>query len=75
MKLLVIRRGQVLEPHRVEDRIRAAKDTGLRNLPFHDFDQNRIWLAVVAWQMPDVDPQVVADEDGGHPGAIHTSSR
>jgi hypothetical protein len=33
---------------RVEDRIRAAKDTGLRNLPFHDTDQNRIWVAVAA---------------------------
>jgi hypothetical protein len=33
---------------RVEDRIRAAKDTGLRNLPFHDTDQNRIWLAITA---------------------------
>lgn len=33
---------------RVEDRIRAAKDTGLRNLPFHDVAQNRIWLAISA---------------------------
>jgi hypothetical protein len=33
---------------RVEDRIRAAKDTGLRDLPFHDADQNRIWVAVSA---------------------------
>lgn len=33
---------------RVEDRIRAAKDTGLRNLPFHDMAQNRIWLAISA---------------------------
>ena len=33
---------------RVEDRIRAAKDTGLRNLPFHDLDQNRIWVAITA---------------------------
>jgi hypothetical protein len=33
---------------RVEDRIRAAKDTGLRNLPFHDTDQNRIWVAIAA---------------------------
>jgi hypothetical protein len=32
---------------RCEDRIRAAKDTGLRNFPLHDFDQNRIWLAIV----------------------------
>jgi hypothetical protein len=27
---------------RVEDRIRAAKDIGLRNLPLHDMAQNRI---------------------------------
>jgi hypothetical protein len=33
---------------RCEDRIRCAKDTGLTNLPLHDFDQNRIWLAIVA---------------------------
>ena len=33
---------------RAEDRIRAAKDTGLTNLPLHDFDQNRIWCAIVA---------------------------
>lgn len=33
---------------RAEDRIRCVKDTGLRNLPLHDFDQNRIWLAIVA---------------------------
>jgi hypothetical protein len=33
---------------RVEDRIRAAKDTGMRNLPFHEFGQNRIWLAITA---------------------------
>jgi Transposase DDE domain group 1 len=33
---------------RVEDRIRAAKDTGLRNLPLHGLDQNRIWQAVIA---------------------------
>jgi hypothetical protein len=33
---------------RVEDRIRAAKDTGLRNLPFHDTNPNRIWVAISA---------------------------
>jgi hypothetical protein len=32
---------------RCEDRIRAAKDTGLTNLPLHGFDANRIWCAVV----------------------------
>jgi len=33
---------------RVEDRIRNAKDTGLTNLPLHDFTQNQIWCAIVA---------------------------
>ena len=32
---------------RCEDRIRAAKVTGLQNLPLHGYDQNRIWLALV----------------------------
>jgi hypothetical protein len=32
---------------RVEDRIRAAKDTGLRNLPFRDFAANQAWLELV----------------------------
>jgi hypothetical protein len=33
---------------RAEDRIRCAKDTGLANLPLHDFAQNEIWCAIVA---------------------------
>jgi Transposase DDE domain group 1 len=33
---------------RAEDRIRALKDTGLRNLPFHGFHHNQLWLEVVA---------------------------
>jgi len=33
---------------RCEDRIRALKDTGLRNLPFHDYAKNRIWVEIVA---------------------------
>ena len=33
---------------RCEDRIRTAKDTGLRNLPLHGFDQNQIWCELVA---------------------------
>jgi Transposase DDE domain group 1 len=33
---------------RCEDRIRTAKDTGLINLPLHDFAQNQIWCAIVA---------------------------
>ncbi len=32
---------------RAEDRIRALKDSGLRNLPLHDFAQNQIWLELV----------------------------
>jgi hypothetical protein len=31
----------------VEDRIRCGKDTGLRNLPFHDFAANAAWLQLV----------------------------
>ena len=33
---------------RVEDRIRTGKDTGLRNLPYHDAAQNAVWLELVA---------------------------
>jgi len=33
---------------RCEDRIRIAKDTGLRSMPLKGYDQNRIWCAVVA---------------------------
>jgi Transposase DDE domain group 1 len=32
---------------RAEDRIRICKDTGLANLPLHDFAQNQIWCAIV----------------------------
>ena len=42
---------------RSEDRIRIAKDTGLRNLPLKGFAANRVWIAIVqlaadllAWQ-------------------------
>ena len=49
------RRGQLADLElrhrrraRAEDRIRNAKDTGLANLPLHDFAQNEIWCAVVA---------------------------
>ncbi len=44
---------------RVEDRIRAAKDTAMRNLPFHDITQNRIWLAITA---------LATELPGGPPG-------
>lgn len=30
-----------------EDRIRAARATGLRNLPLHDTAQNQVWLEIV----------------------------
>ena len=33
---------------RCEDRIRGLKDTGLRNLPFHGYAQNRLWVEIVA---------------------------
>jgi hypothetical protein len=49
------KRGQLAELElrhrrraRAEDRIRCAKDTGLANLPLHDFAQNQIWCAIVA---------------------------
>ena len=32
---------------RIEDRIRCGKQTGLRNLPFHDFAANEVWLELV----------------------------
>jgi hypothetical protein len=33
---------------RAEDRIRALKDTGMRNLPYYHFAHNQIWLEIVA---------------------------
>jgi hypothetical protein len=33
---------------RCEDRIRGARDIGLRTLPLHDTAQNRIWLEIVS---------------------------
>ena len=36
---------------RCEDRIRAAKDTGLRNLPLHGYNANRIWTAIITLAM------------------------
>ncbi len=32
---------------RAEDRIRAARATGPRNLPLHDTAQNRVWLEII----------------------------
>jgi len=49
------RRGQLADLElrhrrraRCEDRIRNAKDTGLRNLPLQGFDQNQLWCELVA---------------------------
>jgi hypothetical protein len=49
------RRGQLADLElrhrrraRCEDRIRCAKDTGLRNLPLHGFAANQIWCELVA---------------------------
>lgn len=36
---------------RAEDRIRAARAAGLRNLPLHDTAQNRIWLEIVQFAL------------------------
>ena len=33
---------------RCEDRIRNAKDTGLRNRPLRDYAQSQIWRQIVA---------------------------
>ena len=33
---------------RCEDRIRSAKDSGLRNLPLHGFTANQVWREIVA---------------------------
>jgi len=32
---------------RVEDHIRNDKDTGMRNMPFRDFEHHRVWLQLV----------------------------
>jgi hypothetical protein len=49
------RKGQLADPElrhrrraRCEDRIRCAKDTGLRNLPLKGFAQNQLWCEIVA---------------------------
>jgi hypothetical protein len=49
------RRGQLADLElrhrrraRCEDRIRCAKDTGLRNLPLRGFNQNQVWCELVA---------------------------
>ena len=49
------RRGQLADLElrhrrraRCEDRIRGAKDTGLRNLPLTGFAQNQVWCEIAA---------------------------
>jgi Transposase DDE domain group 1 len=53
-----------------EDRIRAAKQTGLTNLPFQGFDHNRVWVEIAlvaqdltAWmQMLTLDGELALSE-------------
>ena len=53
-----------------EDRVRAAKQTGLDNLPFRDFDHNAVWLELsliaqdlIAWtQLLALDGELAACE-------------
>ena len=42
----ILERRQRERAH-AETQIRNDKDTGLRNLPFRDFEHNRVWLALV----------------------------
>ncbi len=42
-----LERGQRQRAH-AETHIRNDKDTGLRNMPFRDFEHNRVWLKLVA---------------------------
>jgi hypothetical protein len=41
----ILERRQRQRAH-AEDHIRNDKDTGLRNMPFRDFEHNRVWLAL-----------------------------
>jgi DDE family transposase len=41
----VLERRQRERAH-AEDHIRTDKDSGLRNMPFRDFEHNRVWLAI-----------------------------
>ncbi len=61
---------------RAQDRIRAARSTGLRNLPLHRTAQNRIWLEIVqialdllAWM-----PMLALDRHGQALGAPPTTA-
>jgi len=42
----ILERRQRQRAH-AETQIRNDKDTGLRNMPFRDFEHNRVWLALV----------------------------
>ncbi len=42
----ILERRQRERAH-AETQIRNDKDTGLRNLPFRDFEHNRVWLMLV----------------------------
>ena len=52
---------------RVEDRIRAAKATGLRNLPFDLVRRNAVWLELVlaAQDLTCFTQALLLDGDGG----------
>jgi len=53
---------------RCEDRIRCAKDTGLRNLPLKGFAQNQVWCEIVALACDlRVKSAVVSQSEGGVP--------
>jgi hypothetical protein len=64
-----------------EDRIRNAKQTGLENLPFRDFDHNAVWLEIsliaqdlIAWtQQLALDGELARCEpkDAALPAAAH----
>ncbi|QNT97979.1 Transposase DDE domain group 1 [Streptomyces griseofuscus] len=60
---------------RAEDRIRAARATGLTTLPLHDAAQNQVWLEIVqitldllAW-MPMLAPLLAPPSSGSPDGA------
>jgi hypothetical protein len=49
----------------IEDRVRAAKQTGLDNLPFRDFDHNQIWLelSLIAQDLITHTQHIALDDD------------
>ena len=48
-----------------EDRVRAAKQTGLDNLPFRDFDHNAVWLelSLIAQDLTTCTQLLALDDD------------